>query len=195
MGNYWYIDRTLNIKSLCGKDYYNNLLSLEGAKDINELIDFLGIRGAGNPNAAVTHLRDLGLVETLPNRKNQKTDFFKAYIDSGISNETLCLILMLKRNSLKDGKNTIKPFVVIAKSLVEMLNNNMEPKINWTICSKYLMPIKSYVDEEYMSEFYEKGYWDAFLHIYIGDWLMYKINYGEAGYDTDNLLRLWSQEF
>ena len=53
----------------------------------------------------------------------------------------------------------------------------------------------SYVDEEYMSEFYEKGYWDAFLHIYIGDWLMYKINYGEAGYDTDNLLRLWSQEF
>ena len=144
MGNYWYIDRTLNIKSLCGKDYYNNLLSLEGAKDINELIDFLGIRGAGNPNAAVTHLRDLGLVETLPNRKNQKTDFFKAYIDSGISNETLCLILMLKRNSLKDGKNTIKPFVVIAKSLVEMLNNNMEPKINWTICSKYLMPIKSY---------------------------------------------------
>ena len=140
MGRRWYIDRSINVGSIFQKEYYQKLILAEGKKKPEEMIEFLEIGDAGNPNATLTFLRDLGFIKM----NNEPTDFFKVCLKAKLSKEMICLLIMMKRNSLKEEENTIKPFVVIAKALSLMIKEDIEPKLTWTICAKHLMNIASY---------------------------------------------------
>jgi len=153
MGRLWYIDRGANISTILKKEYFQKLKTMEGSLKSDDLINFLEVGSAGNPNAVLTNLRDLGLIK-LVKQNNELTDFFKVCIKSNLSIENICLLILMKRNSLKEEANTIKPFVVIAKALALMIKAGNEPKLTWTICAKHLMGVNDYesINERLIAE-------------------------------------------
>jgi hypothetical protein len=68
----WYIDRSRNISSILQSNYFHKLCDL-ATKEVNnyssrELIDLLGIaEDMKNPNALLTFLRDIGLINANTN--------------------------------------------------------------------------------------------------------------------------------
>lgn len=141
----WYIDRSRNISSIISSIHYDLLKRLINSKsefiDPNDLIDELQIDGA-NKNALLTNFRDLGLID----ENNKPSSFFCACCESIISVSTTVLLILLKRNDEKKYKNSVKPFVVIAKALSEMIHHECEPILSWGICNDYLMTVSSYND-------------------------------------------------
>ena len=143
MGN-WYIDRSRNISSVFKEGTYTKLSEYVREYDNNnlstkKLIGFLGINGK-NPNAYLTYLRDLGLI-TL---NNEPTNFLRACIDSQLTAEQVIVLILIKRDDNKISESTIKPFVVISKFLNMLIENDLQPILNWNHCVQYLMNVEQY---------------------------------------------------
>ena len=78
----WYIDRSRNLESIFKDEYFGKLKEFAQnnlSLSTSELIDYLKI-GGKNPNAIITFLRDIGIIYTRDDKKNEATDFFKKCI-------------------------------------------------------------------------------------------------------------------
>ena len=141
----WYIDRSRNVSSIVSSIHFELLKRLINTKetfiDPNVLIDELQIDGA-NKNALLTNFRDLGLID----ENNRPSGFFCACIEANLPVAVTILLILLKRNDEKKGKNSVKPFVVISKALAQMIEHGLAPELTWGICDTYLMAITTYED-------------------------------------------------
>ncbi len=139
----WYIDRSRNISSIVSSIHYELLKRLLSSEksfiDPNELIEELQIDGA-NKNALLTNFRDLGLLD----ENNKPSNFFRACTEADLPVADIVLLILLKRNDEKREENSVKPFVVISKALVEMINHDVAPELTWGVCDNYLMTLTSY---------------------------------------------------
>ena len=97
----WYIDRSRNISSILQSNYFHKLCDL-ATKEVNnyssrELIDLLGIaEDMKNPNALLTFLRDIGLINA---NTNIPSNFLKVCVKSKCTTEEMILMMILKKNS------------------------------------------------------------------------------------------------
>lgn len=102
----WYIDRSRNISSILQSNYFHKLCDL-ATKEVNnyssrELIDLLGIaEDMKNPNALLTFLRDIGLINA---NTNIPSNFLKVCVKSKCTTEEMILMMILKKNSKKMKK-------------------------------------------------------------------------------------------
>lgn len=152
----WYIDRSRNISSILKSKYFEKLcnLSKEDRKkyETKELIDLLEISNEiKNPNALITFLRDIGLINS---ETNTPSNFLKVCVESNIAIENIILMIIIKKNSEKNDKSFIKPFIVLCKTFSILAIKNYELKIHWNDCVNYLMKCDDYdqVNEELIDE-------------------------------------------
>lgn len=142
----WYIDRSRNLESIFKDEYFGKLKEFAQnnlSLSTSELIDYLKI-GGKNPNAILTFLRDIGIIYIRDDKKNEATDFFKKCLESKLENQYIILLILIKKNSEKADKNTIKPFVVICKILSAFNRKSKRLSLNENQIKSYLMPITSY---------------------------------------------------
>lgn len=142
----WYIDRSRNISSILQSNYFHKLCDL-ATKEVNnyssrELIDLLGIaEDMKNPNALLTFLRDIGLINA---NTNIPSNFLKVCVKSKCTTEEMILMIILKKNSEKNEKSTIKPFIMLCKAFSILNKNEYELKIHWNDCVNYIMKCDNY---------------------------------------------------
>ena len=139
----WYIDRSRNISSIVSSIHYDLLKRLLNSQksffQTSELIEEMQIDGA-NRNALLTNFRDLGLID----ENNKPSTFFRVCNEIDLPVSMTVLLILIKRNDEKKGKNSLKPFVVISKALAEMINHGCVPELTWGICDNYLMTLTAY---------------------------------------------------
>ena len=156
----WYIDRSRNIKSCFESSLMDKMKEwVQNKNEIStqpispaKLIKKLNIdKSFKNPNALLTYLRDIGLIDYQTNLPSQ---FFRTCVYSQLSNEQIILLILLKKNSEKNDKSTVKPFVVICKAMSLLVDICKDYYLTWDDCVSFLQKIDNYDDitEQYILE-------------------------------------------
>lgn len=149
--NDWYIDRSKNFVN----DTLDSMLQFLSTQNPNgveskDIVDSIQQTNAlgnadANPNAALTRLRDHGLLK----KNNVLGDSAKDYINHVIDKQELIIDLFLKRPAKKSNSPNVKPFVLLCVLFDAMLEMKLDPDdifITFEECKEYLYPIDSYSD-------------------------------------------------
>ena len=145
--NNWYIDRSKNFHNDTLLAALNCIHSCP-TKDAPTVEGKLATTGAlgeagGNPKAALTRLRDHGLMR-MDNSIGEPTyDYMNGLITGG----ELVIDLFLKRSAAKGSITKVKPFVQLCQFFDLLIANNYAAKdifITFSECKEYLFPLDSY---------------------------------------------------
>ena len=145
--NNWYIDRSKNFSNdtlLAALNCINNCPTKDAPTVEGQLSETgaLGEAG-GNPKAALTRLRDHGLLRM----DNTIGDSTQDYMNGLITIEELTIDLFLKRPAAKGTITMVKPFVQLCQYFDLLISNNYAPKdifITFAECKEFLFPLNSY---------------------------------------------------
>ena len=142
--NDWYIDRSKNFVN----DTLDSMLQFLSTQNPNgveskDIVDSIQQTNAlgnadANPNAALTRLRDHGLLK----KNNVLGDSAKDYINHVIDKQELIIDLFLKRPAKKSNSPNVKPFVLLCVLFDAMLEMKLDPDdifITFEECKEYLI--------------------------------------------------------
>lgn len=169
--NDWYIDRASNVyvdgfedminffekhcKEKISSSSLSNLIVADNKLKISK----------GNPNATLTHYRDIGIL----NKENVIGSSASEFVNGKLDLSALIIDLLFRRFSKKshiDNSKMVRPFVIICKFfdiLFKMEIDKDDVFLNSRECIKYLYPINDYseLDFEYVENMISTRIYDA----------------------------------
>lgn len=147
--NTWYIDRS---KNFVNDTLDDALICIDESptKDAPTVEGRLASTGAlgeagSNPKAALTRLRDHGLVR-MDNTIGEPT---RDYLQGNLTIEELIIDLFAKRSAAKATATKVKPFVQLCQFFYYLINASVDDSdifITFAECTEYLFPIEEYVN-------------------------------------------------
>lgn len=147
--NNWYIDRS---KNFVNDTLDDALICIDESptKDAPTVEGRLSSTGAlgeagSNPKAALTRLRDHGLVR-MDNTIGEPT---RDYLQGIITIEELIIDLFAKRSAAKVTATKVKPFVQLCQFFYHLMISSVDESdifITFAECKEYLFPIEEYSD-------------------------------------------------
>ncbi|MDF9824455.1 hypothetical protein M2475_000827 [Breznakia sp. PF5-3] len=167
--NDWYIDRASNVYVDGFEDmlifFYKNCKEKISSSSLSNLItlDNKLKFSKGNPNATLTHYRDIGVL----NKENKIGSSASEFVNGKLDLSSLIIDLFFRRFSKKQHTSkVVRPFVVICKFfdiLFKMEIDKDDVFLNSRECIKYLYLINEYaeLDFEYVEDMLSNRIYDA----------------------------------